>query len=133
MNKALVLVALSIPLTLAAAGCGGGGGGGGASASTSHPPAPQGEAQGGRVIVDIRDLQFQPDEVDVPSGSAVVFTNSDQVSHTVTKKSGRGPDFDSGPIEPGGTFSQVFNDKGTVRVEDSSRPATDMTINVEDE
>lgn len=133
MNKALVLVALSIPLMLVAAGCGGGGGGGGgASASTSQPPAPQGEAQGGRVIVDIRDLQFHPDEVDVPSGATVVFTNSDQVSHTVTKKSGRGPDFDSGPLEPGGTFSQVLADKGTIRVEDSSRPDMKLTINVVD-
>lgn len=131
MKKSLVLAVLCVSLALVAAGCGGSSGGGGASATTSQPPAPQGEVEGGRVIVDIRDLKFQPEEVDAPAGATIVFTNSDQVSHTVTKQSGPGPDFDSGPIEPGGTFSQVFRDKGTIRVVDSSRPETKLTINVD--
>jgi plastocyanin len=123
-----VLTVLALATLLAAAGCGGGES---PPPTTSGPPAGEGAAEGGRVLVDIRDLQFQPSEVTAPAGATVVFTNSDQVSHTVTKESGPGPDFDSGPIEPGGTFSQVFPAKGEVEIVDSQRPETKLTLTIE--
>lgn len=126
MKKELAVLALAIPL--AVAGCGGSES---PAPTSSGPPAGEGSAEGGRVLVDIRDLQFQPAEVTAPAGATVVFTNSDQVSHTVTKESGPGPDFDSGPIEPGGTFSQVFPAKGEVEIVDSQRPETTLTLTLE--
>ena len=113
MRTALSALALSMTIALLAAGCGGGGGES-AMPSSGPPSAGEGEAEGGRVFIDIRDVEFQPSEATVPAGATVVFTNSDQVSHSVTKESGAGPDFDSGPLEPGSTFSQVFPTKGKV-------------------
>jgi plastocyanin len=98
----------------------------------AEQPAEPGAAEGGQVVVDIQDLEFVPNDVNVPAGATIVFTNSDDVSHTVTKRSGPGPDFDSGPIEPGGTFQQVFPKEGVVEVFDTSRPRTELTITVEE-
>lgn len=98
----------------------------------AEEPAEPGETTGGQVVVDIVDLEFVPNDVNVPAGATVVFTNSDDVSHTVTKREGPGPDFDSGPIEPGGTFSQVFPRAGIVEVFDSSRPGIELTVTVEE-
>lgn len=124
-------VAAALLAVLLLAGCGG----------EEPPPAPTvpaeepsepGETAGGQVVVDIENLEFVPSDVNVPAGATVVFTNSDDVSHTVTKKEGPGPDFDSGPIEPGGTFSQVFPRPGVVEVFDSSRPGIELTVTVEE-
>lgn len=130
MRSALSALALSLTIAVLVAGCGGGGGGS-AMPSSGPPSAGEGEAEGGRVFIDIRDLEFQPAEATVPAGATVVFTNSDQVSHSVTKETGVGPDFDSGPLEPGSTFSQVFSDKGEVEIVDTQRPETTLSITVE--
>lgn len=98
----------------------------------AEEPSEPGETAGGQVVVDIVDLEFVPNELNVPAGATVIFTNSDDVSHTVTKREGPGPDFDSGPIQPGGTFQQVFPDSGIVEIFDKSRPATELTITVEE-
>ena len=119
-------------LALMGAGCGGGGGGGGAPPAGTSPEtgAPPGELVGGKVVVDIKDLKFEPEELTIPAGATVTFTNSDHVSHTVTKVEGPRPDFDSGPLEPGSTFSQVFERSGTYQIQDKDRPTTEMTIEV---
>ena len=111
-------------------------GGGSPSATTTAAlvtsPQPYGEVIGGRVVINIAELMFQPDEVEIPAGTTAIFTNNDQVPHSVTQAGGPGPDFDSGPIQPGGTYQQIFRDAGTVMIEDTESSDTEMQIVVED-
>jgi plastocyanin len=124
-------------MALLVAGCGGGGGGGGGPI-TSGPYAPPfqtpGEVKEGRVVVDIRETEFVPDKLTIPAETQVIWTNSDEVEHSVTKVSGPGSDFNSGPLQPGSTFSQVLEETGTYRIEDEETRGDErpkMTIVVE--
>lgn len=127
-------------MALLVAGCGGGGGGGGAPAgSSSGPYAPPlqepCQVMEGRVVVDIRETEFVCDELTIPAGTQVIWTNSDEVEHSVVKARGPGADFNSGPLSPGATFSQVLEETGTYRIvdeatESGTRP--EMTIVVEE-
>ena len=100
-------------------GCGDGGDGDGMGS---------GGATGGTVISIIQNAQFQcenaydPDPLTVALGTEVTWRNDDNMEHTVTHSNGviclpsdakPNPDFDSGNIAPGGTFSYTFNDAGT--------------------
>jgi plastocyanin len=67
----------------------------------------------------INNTQFYaPPEVQVAAGSSVKWTNDDNVIHTVTQgKPSEGANstgFNSGPIQPGGTFVHFFDESGTV-------------------
>jgi len=66
------------------------------------PPAPN--------SVSIGDDFFNPGSVTVTAGTVVTWTNRGTRGHTVTSDQGA---FDSGTLNPGGTFSFTFNDKGT--------------------
>ena len=130
---------MGVALALTATACGSSSAGrwveGAPAATTTSSlvasPTPYGEVVGGRVVINIVDLMFQPDEVEVPEGTTAIFTNNDQVPHSVTKSSGPGTDFDSGPIEPGGTYQQILRESGSVRIEDTESSDTTMTIRVE--
>ncbi len=139
MRKSTVMV-VSGALVLSAAACGGGSepmGGGSPSATTTAQfvtsPQPYGQVIGGRVVVNIRDLKYQPEELKIPTGTTVIFTNNDQVPHSVAKGSGPGADFNSGPIEPGATYQQIFEDAGTVQIKDELSPETKLELTVRDE
>jgi plastocyanin len=87
------------------------------------------------MVVDIRETEYVCDEATIPAGTQVIWTNSDEVEHTVTKTRGPGSDFNSGPLQPGSTFSQVLEETGTYRIVDEEtqgdkRP--EMTIVVEE-
>ncbi len=58
--------------------------------------------------VMITSFAFQPATITVAKGATVTWTNQDPVAHTVT-----GTDFDSGAIEPGQSYSHVFDKAGT--------------------
>ena len=139
MRKWIVVAAAGLSTALTACGGGGmmmmsGGGAGGSSGTQAiAPPQPVGEVIEGRAVVNIQDLQFDPDAITVPEGTTLIFTNNDRVAHSVTKVSGPGSDFDSGPIEPGGTYQQIVREKGTVKIEDTDRPETQLTVEVEDQ
>ena len=67
----------------------------------------------------INNTQFYaPPEVQVAAGSSIKWTNDDNVIHTVTQgKPSEGANstgFNSGPIQPGGTFVHFFDESGTV-------------------
>ena len=67
---------------------------------------PAGEA----IAVDIRDFSYDPDPVEVAVGDTVTWTNQDGVPHTATA---RNRDvLQSGPIAPGESFSQTFEEAG---------------------
>lgn len=114
-------------MALLVAGCGGGGGGAPMGGSSSGPTAPTtlepGVVSEGRVVVDITQLSFVPDELTIPADTQVIWTNSDNVEHGVAKTDGPGSDFNSGPIKPGGTFSQVFEETGEYEISDQETEA----------
>lgn len=60
--------------------------------------------------VVLRGMKNVPATLFVKVGDTVVWKNDDVVPHTATD---RGKRFDSGSIEPGGTWSYVANSKGT--------------------
>jgi len=115
---------------LAVAGCGADEGG----TATNQPPAQgtgtaegaavtqeagQGAQQGGRpaeggqVDVVMRDIAYLPATVKARVGERIVWTNEDNVEHTVTK-SGEGTGPSSPTIAPGGTFEFVPAQKGRI-------------------
>ena len=63
------------------------------------------------VSVDIKSSTFVPVTVGISKGTTVMWTNDDGVQHTVTSVP-QGA-FDSGPIDPGKTYSYTFNQAGT--------------------
>jgi plastocyanin len=60
--------------------------------------------------VALRGMKNVPATLTVRAGDTVVWKNEDVVPHTATD---RGKRFDSGSIEPGGSWSYVANTKGT--------------------
>jgi plastocyanin len=71
-----------------------------ASAAAQEEPA---------AVVDMQGLSFLPLEVHVGPGAMVLWTNSSPLGHTVTADDGA---YDSGNVDPGGTFSMVFDAPG---------------------
>ena len=61
-------------------------------------------ADEGRVVIEIRDFAFVPEQPAVSPGDIVVWKNLDIVPHTVTSKD---DSWDSGLIEAGGTWEMV--------------------------
>ena len=127
-----------VATALVVAGCGGGGGGAAGPMTTSGPYAPTFqkacEVHQGRVVVDIRETEYTCKELTIPAETQVIWTNSDEVEHSVTKTSGPGSDFNSGPLQPGSTFSQTLEETGEYKIEDeeSKGEAPTMTIVVEE-
>jgi plastocyanin len=74
------------------------------TATTAAAPAAQ------EVPIDIRDLAFSPDQVEIAVGDTVTWTNQDQVPHTAT--SNQQGVFQSGTITPGSSFSHTFTEAG---------------------
>ena len=128
-----------VATALVVAGCGGGGGGAAGPTTTSGPYEPPFqkpcEVHKGRMVVDIRETEFVCDEATVPAETQVIWTNSDEVEHSVVKTKGPGADFNSGPLQPGSTFSQVLDEVGEYEIKDEESKATEppsMTIIVEE-
>ena len=73
-----------------------------------------GRTSGGRgtasgTKVEMREMAFGPGRLEAAVGSAVEWTNRDQVVHTVTADDGS---WESGPIEPGATWRHTFDRAG---------------------
>jgi plastocyanin len=75
--------------------------------SESSPSASN--SSGNAVAVSIKDFAYG-DPLEVSVGTTVTWTNEDSVPHTVTQDGGNG--FQSGKIDPGGTFSYTFDTAG---------------------
>ena len=140
MKKLLVLLIACFALTLTFAACGGDDdddGGGSSAGTTTEEQTDTGAAQkpsgggGGTATVDMKDIQFVPKDITVKAGTTITWTNSDQVPHTVTKEGGPGADFDSGNVDPGGTFEQTFDEPGKIDYECEIHPGQTGTITVQ--
>jgi plastocyanin len=67
-------------------------------------------AQDADATVNMQGLSFAPVTVHVGPGATVLWTNSSPLAHTVTADDAA---FDSGNLDPGATFSMVFDSPGT--------------------
>ena len=129
---------LFVATAVVVAGCGGGGGAAGPVSSSGPYEPPFQEpciVKEGRTVVDIRETEFVCDELTIPAETQVIWTNSDEVEHSVTKTEGPGADFNSGPLQPGSTFSQVLDETGEYTIVDEESKGDqppEMTIVVEE-
>lgn len=71
----------------------------------------KGPVETGTVTISIKGLAFAKGTRTVAVGSTVVWKNLDGTAHTVTAKDGTS--FDSRNVDPGGTFSHTFSERGT--------------------
>ncbi len=69
-----------------------------------------GQTAGQTAQVDLMNIAYSPKTLTVAAGTKVVWTNRDNVAHTVTADDGS---FDSGNMDPGATFEFTFSKAGT--------------------
>lgn len=84
----------------------------GAAPSMSESQADDAAVTADAVMVDIRDLAYDPATIEISAGTTVTWMNSDTVPHTATAQ-----DRDvlqSGTLDAGDTFSQTFDAPGTI-------------------
>lgn len=81
------------------------------SASARRPAAPAPRRDAARLVrTDIRQNAYASPRIVIPVGSTITWTNRDPMIHTVTSDDRR---WDSGLIEPGGTYRRRFDRPGT--------------------
>ncbi len=107
-------------------------GGGGSSATktvkATHTPPAVGAAPTTGNNVSIANAKFRPKNLTVKVGTAVTWTNNDSVPQSVTSDS---PGvFDSGLLQPGGTWSYTFSKAGTFPYHSSATKDTFGSVTV---
>jgi plastocyanin len=83
--------------------------GGCASEHPEAPPPPRPTTAPSVVRVTIDNFRFDPETITVPAGATVVWTNHDDVPHTVTANT---KSFGSGALDTDEQFSQTFSQRG---------------------
>jgi len=76
--------------------------------------------------VSITNANFSPHTLDVTAGTTVTWINNDKAPHSVTSDA-KGL-FDSGPIQPGASFTFTFSQAGTFPYHSNNEPAYTGTI-----
>src|SRR5215211_5108112 len=89
--------------------------------------APTAGAQGKTMPVSIKNFAFNPPNTTVSAGTTVTWVNNDQVPHTPTANDGA---FDSGTLQPGQSYSFVFDKPGTYAYHCNIHPDMTGTITV---
>nr|PZN37348.1 MAG: hypothetical protein DIU70_12815 [Bacillota bacterium] len=87
---------------------------------SSRQPQTEGPPQvlSGEVTVEMRGIRYVPAEITVRKGTRITFVNKDGLVHDVVqvalKDLGKAePGFNSGPIQPGESWSIVMEEPGT--------------------
>jgi len=78
--------------------------------------------------LDYQSWTYEPNDLHVPVGTTVIWTNSGGAAHTVTADDGKS--FDSGPIQPGKQFSRVMDTAGTFPYHCTFHPFMKGTVTV---
>lgn len=78
--------------------------------------------------VAIENFAFNPKTLNIKAGSAVTFTNNDDVAHTATADDGS---FDTGLLSKGQSKTITFDKKGTYPYFCTPHPKMRATITVE--
>jgi plastocyanin len=73
----------------------------------------------------ISNYEFSPKSIIIPRGTTVVWTNDDDVEHTIDSDIGN---VSSGGISPGETFSVIFTVPRTYRYHSDDIPSMKGTI-----
>jgi plastocyanin len=77
--------------------------------------------------VTIDNFTFSPAEIDVPAGTRVVWTNRDDIPHTVTDaadpRATKSP-----PLDTGDSYARTFDKPGTYRYFCSLHPYMQGTV-----
>lgn len=81
------------------------------------------------VTVEIMNLRYGEEDVEIQAGTTVVWTNRDPLDHTVTSDDGL---FDSGLVTPEGTWSMTFSTPGTYEYHCTPHPFMQARIRVLD-
>jgi plastocyanin len=111
----LVRASLAIVAFVAITGCS-------SPAVTAEPtvaptPAASGSASDATMVdaISIKGFKFTPDDLTVPVGTTVMWTNDEDSLHTVTSGTSASPSglFVSGEIDTGVEFTYTFADEGT--------------------
>jgi hypothetical protein len=84
-------------------------------------------AAGGGDAVQIQGFAFDPDVIEVTAATEVTWTNGDPEAHTVTADDGS---FDSGPVDPDGTFAASFDQAGSFTYFCAIHPSMKGTVRV---
>jgi plastocyanin len=94
---------------------------------TPEATQPTSPAAAGVVMVN---TAFEPQQIEVPAGTTITWTNQDSESHTVTAGPRDAPSglFDSGEIAGGGTFSFTFTEPGTYEYHCTPHEGMDGTV-----
>lgn len=136
--KRLLVLMLALPLM--AAGCLGSSGTTPAPAPAQPAPAPQAAPtpKPGALVpkpqtfaVTITATAFAPQVEAIHTGDTVIWTNKSKTSQTV-RGAGGAPLWDSGNIQPGGTFTRTFTSPGTYDYISASHPTSTGSIVVTD-
>lgn len=77
------------------------------------------------LAVRIQGNAFSPDQIQIPVGAIVAWTNLDRVPHSVTATDGS---FDSGTLDPGEAWVHAFDTAGTFAYTSSTDPGMQATI-----
>ncbi|MDQ3654117.1 MAG: cupredoxin domain-containing protein [Chloroflexota bacterium] len=83
----------------------------GATATPEASPAASAQAGLGDATVGIAEFNYTPQTITIPAGGSVTWVNNDAVPHTATAMDREV--LQSGTIEPGDDFTQVFDTPGT--------------------
>jgi plastocyanin len=86
---------------------------------------PAAAQEGATAEVSVVDFAFEPATLTVSAGMEVTWTNNGQRPHTITADDGS---FDSGRLDPGEQFSQVFDQPGTYAYHCGFHPEMVATI-----
>ena len=82
-------------------------------------PSPAGQLSV-KADVTLSNFAFSPATVTIPVGAAVIWTNKDSTTHTITSDDSL---FESGNLSPGKTFSFTFRQTGTYNYHCSIHPS----------
>jgi plastocyanin len=97
------------------------------SSTTTGAAQSSGLAAGGTVQVTMKDLAFQPAQINVKAGDKIVFTNADTPPHNVSWVSG--PKFvSSSTLQTGAKFTLTVSQPGTIHYFCSIHPFMKGTI-----
>ena len=81
----------------------------------------------GQNTISIKNMNFEPANLEVSKGTTITWTNNDSVAHTVTSDNGK---FESGQLAAGKTFEFTFNEVGSFSYHCSNHPTMKATIAV---
>jgi plastocyanin len=118
---------ITLVLLVLVAGCGEKeSAGSGTAGGTATEPA---TAAGGKTVpVKMKDILFVPEKITARVGQTVVWTNEDDVAHTVKAKSGA--DFESKALSKGDTYKAKLTKAGTIDYVCTIHPSQTGTITV---